>query len=600
MAEVQEEKLEFYEPSVSKDRAKLNKNREVDKVTAEMSTLHVLPKPPGLKITWDQMMEYIKLLTPEMWQHFLIYVYRTRPKIRRQLANPHAPNYIDLIAEPFDLEWFIKRHGGGRYTFEALDTEKKIIIPKDTDNYKDQGLKRNFSQRVFECSHLIDDATYPPILDLREIEFEARENTSYITWLRNKGLINDKNQPVEQNMPNVNGSFTPKDMLDVMSFVNNMNKDQQERVSKKVSEGDSIGSAVGQILIEQMKQNDPNKQVAGMATLASSMKDIITSGKSDTGMTQLFEHILVMQAEQHKMDSEQRNEQRKIDAEQRNEQRKIDAEQRKHDMEMLRMMLDVKNPPQEDSFTKFQQVFAFTRDILSEVGRNGGGGRRSGWDIALDAGREIGLPVIQHVGNIIQQSMAMKNGQANPGASVQGAPAAFDPYRNPQATQAYANQLRAQQTPPQSPPQTPLPTGGPSTPTTPPSPPQQQLNSQPDLAQMFQLYGGLALKALNDNTPGDVFADNIIALMGVQTHAYVANFGEETMVNVMKGIQEFQVFGENRIKRFVYEFIHYEELGNEEDDDNEGEAKEADNTRPAPTPRNASSAFYAPAPAVPK
>jgi hypothetical protein len=60
-----------------------------------------------------------------------------------------------------------------------------------------------------------------------------------------------------------------------------------------------------------------------------------------------------------------------------------------------------------------------------------GTSQRNGWDAALDAARDVALPVVQTVGNIIVQSMALRQGQPVPGTSATPpAPTAWDPYRN--------------------------------------------------------------------------------------------------------------------------------------------------------------------------
>ena len=168
--------VEAVEPELKKgeEKPRFVRNREIDKTTVEQAKQHTLPEPPGKILSWDQMHAYLSLLTPEMWAHVLIYVYRVRPKIRRQLVNVHAPSYIECIGEPFTFDWFVSRHGGGRYVFDVLDTDKK---PKDPD--KPTNL---FAGKLFQCTYSIDDAKYEPILDYRELELEARENTSYIIW----------------------------------------------------------------------------------------------------------------------------------------------------------------------------------------------------------------------------------------------------------------------------------------------------------------------------------------------------------------------------------------------------------------------------------
>ena len=168
--------------------------------------------------------------------------------------------------------------------------------------------------------------------------------------------------------------------------------------------------------------------------------------------------------------------------------------------------------------------------------------------------------------------MALRRGQPPvaapaPGAA-QSAPVSFDPYRDPAAAAAYASTIRNQAPPPGPPPQAPAqpatPAGAAAAP--PPGAP------NPQAVEIFQQYGGLVLSALNNGTPGWQFADNVAGLLGNATHAMIANHGEDALVATMFSIPEFQVFGEQRLRTFVYEFIHFEEFG----DDGEDEGIEPD------------------------
>jgi hypothetical protein len=81
------------------------------------------------------------------------------------------------------------------------------------------------------------------------------------------------------------------------------------------------------------------------------------------------------------------------------------------------------------------------------------------------------------------------------------------------------------------------------------------------LIALFQSYGALVLTALNNGTPGYEFADNVIALFGTGTHAAIANYGQNALVNTMMSIPEFQIFGQARIAQFAREFINFQEFG---------------------------------------
>jgi hypothetical protein len=71
---------------------------------------------------------------------------------------------------------------------------------------------------------------------------------------------------------------------------------------------------------------------------------------------------------------------------------------------------------------------------------------------------------------------------------------------------------------------------------------------------------------------GHYFANHVAELVGVGTHAMIANHGEDVLAANMMAVPELAVFGESRLHKFAYEFVHYEELlQNEEEDEDEPE-----------------------------
>jgi hypothetical protein len=512
-------------------KPKLIRNRDVDKAARVLAEDHALPEPPGNKLSWTQMFEYLSLLTPEMWSHLSIYVYRLRPKIRRQLKDPNSPNYIDCYGEPFTEAYFIGRHGGGKFMLQAVDSEKK----KTKDGH---------GQEVFQCFHEIDDVKHEPILDYSELEMTAKENQSYITWLVNKGILDSKGNIVQdRNTPAaaVNGSMSAKDILEILKYVSTMNAEQQNQLKSRLApEHDAISKSVGDILLEKMRQDDPAKQVQIWSGLVGGLKEIIGTSKSDTGISQVYDKLITMQ------------------------QTNTNTV-----MSLIERVLQNQNQTQQrTALDDFDKVFA----LLDRARQWGGsGGRRTGWDIGYDIARDIGLPIVQTFSSTLTNIMALRRGGATPAGAVPGAPtvpAAFDPYREPAAAAAYAKTQQAATTPtptqPPAPPPPPPPApppGGAEPAATPPS----AAGTSPELLQIFQQYGNLVFQALNNGTPGYAFADYISGLLGTTTHAMLANHGEDTLVSTMLGIQEFQLFGETRIRSFVHEFIHFEEFQEEDE-----------------------------------
>lgn len=517
---------DFSSNSKRPEKPRIIRNREVDKAARALAEEHALPEAPGKILSWTQMFEYLALLTPDMWSHLTIYVYRLKPKIRRQLKDPNAPNYIDCFGEPFTPEYFIGRNGGGKFMFQAVDSDKK---------------NKESGRELFQCFHTIDDVKYPPILDYSELELEAKENQSYITWLRNKGILDSKGNIVaEQNSSQANptnGLAATKDVLEILKYVSQMNADQQNQLKARLApEEDSIGKGVGQLLLEKMKQDDPTKQAEVWAKLVGSLKDIIGTSKSDNGISGIYDKLIEMQGEHNKTV-----------------------------MSLLDRVFQMQQKPPEPPRTAlddFDKIFA----LLDKArGWGGGGAKRNGWDIGYDIAKDIGLPFLQTFSQTLTGIMTLRRGQVTaPGApGTPTMPASIDPYRDSAATAAYASTLR-NQTPPTSPAQTaPTPSADapPTTPTAHPAAPATTTGA----SEIFEQYGGLVLNAINNGTPGYAFADYVVGLMGQATHAMIANHSEDTLVTTMMTIPEFQIFGEPRIRQFVHQFIHFEEFQDDEE-----------------------------------
>ena len=531
-----EEKKPETRPSEEGQKPKIIRNREVDKAAKSLADDYVLPIPPGKTLTYEQMQEYLALLTPSMWNHISCYLYRLKPKIRRQLRDPNAPNYIDVLGEPFTLDHLTTRHGGGKYQIQAVDTDGK----KETN-------------LLFKSYFEINDAIHPPILVFEELDIDAKENRSYVEWLKIKNILgpDGKVKAPDTAPPSASTNLSAKEVLDILNFAHKMSADQQSAFRAQFAPGDSLGKSVGDILLEKMRQDDPGKDWDRMMTFMEKLH------KPDNSMGP------VIQLLQSQITNAQ--------------------EQRKTDMEMFKFMMESqrKESSPRSQFGEFREVISFAREILNV----GGNGRRTGWDTGLEIARDVVLPGLTTLGNTIANIMALRSGAPPvPGAAPAGprpSPVAFDPYRNPNAARQWAAQ-QPPQAPPQQPPQPqpqPQPAPGPA-----PAPPATDAEAQ--LMPQLMQFGGLIVNHLNAGTPGYDFADYATGLLGTGVHAQITAFGEDVLVSTMMKIPELAIFGEGRIKQFVHEFINYEEYmaGGHEEESDEEEQEPAPKFYKPPTP----------------
>lgn len=233
-----------------------------------------LPKPPGKGCTFRELTQWLGILTPEMEQRIMIYVYRHRPIIIRQKVDPSAPNNIDVISDglkTLDEKYFIDRHGGGIYGLTVVDSDRGKVT----------------GTGFFEVKLEIPMAQYPPKLDLREVDWAEDKNKGYKSWARAMKLIDENDTPMtevikqqQQQNPSNDTASTLKLMLD---FADRMSERDRAAFKSKLSEGEGLGKAVGELMLENMKQNDPNKQVTTLASLMQSMKP-----SGDTGIAAII------------------------------------------------------------------------------------------------------------------------------------------------------------------------------------------------------------------------------------------------------------------------------------------------------------------------
>ena len=60
---------------------------------------------------------------------------------------------------------------------------------------------------------------------------------------------------------------------------------------------------------------------------------------------------------------------------------------------------------------------------------------------------------------------------------------------------------------------------------------------------------------------------HVAARFGTAAQAMVASHGEESLNQTMLSVPELAIFGETRLRKFAHEFVHYEELLDEIEED---------------------------------
>lgn len=519
-----------------------------DLVAEEMKKARKLPTIPSRELLFKDYVEWSKLLTKDHWEHILTYVYRTYPIIIRQQSSKDNPSYIDKVAGKLTREDIVGRYGGGKYDLYLNDT--------------DQTKNPQLIVRVDIPLHEAD-----PILNYTELDLGRKENGAYVTSLIQKGLIDESgkimtpeskaNQATEANANAMMGM-----VREFMGIIKTLNQEQTANLRKQLG-GDNeggLGKSIGDILLEQMKQQDPNKQLQTFTTLLNAVKP--NESKAADNQVSLIKELFEAQ--------KQANAQM--------------FEFFKMQMEMMKGSQTSSNDKSSDTtdeLDKLSRLLAFAREIR---GGGGHGAERSGWDVAVDVAREVASPLLTALGNLfamkmqnpMQAPMQMGN-QPNPSNQVNlnvkqlpvgGVGVVSNPSNLPNSVNS-SNQVNQ-----------PNPSNQPNL-----------VGSEitPEIQQLIPLihqYGNLIITNGLQAKKGYEFAEDLIAMMGNAPYLMVAKYGEDTLIQAMKAVPEFWntvdvAFGEHYVKQWVSDFIHYEEriaeLEEQEEIDSSGSSREEDN-----------------------
>ncbi len=477
---------------------------EISKKAEQLIAKRELPKPPGKTVTFSEMQDWLSLLTIEMWDRVIVYLYRDLPVIIRQLSSSENPKYIDVYHEPFTEEQVIETHGGGKYSLWVNDTD----VPKGKNG------------NLFRAKLTVSMSQYQPKLIYEELDINCKDNMGYLQWLKAKGILDERGKVMDISKAQSGGSNSG-DMValfkEFSTFFTKLSADQQNNVKKQlVGEEGGLGKAIGDILLEKMKQEDPNKMINTLVALMNAVKPQ-ANGSSNSSEISMMERVIQMQSD--------------------------------HNKAMIELMRERNSGKEEkeDTFSALDKML----DVMEKLGfsRRGGGSNKSGWEIGLELAREVAGPVFNMVSNIIAAKAS-----GNPGVK-------------PIITQVANNGLQGMGVDDNN---------------------NMQQSEQPkvagalpmaELMPYLQQAAPIILMQLNQGKQGWEFADSLVGMYGAGIHAKISSYGVDGIISVMKSMPEFwnpvsTTFGEAHMQKWVNDFIHYEEVIAELEDDSEGEEKE--------------------------
>jgi hypothetical protein len=478
---------------------------EIDAQAEELRAKRELPKKPGDRVQFRELVEWLALLTEDQLARLNIYVYRFDPVIIRQVVDPEADNNIDVLydvrADTVTEQYFIDRHGGGKYS----------LVIKDMDKPKTQ--KGGF----FEARLYIPMTLYPPKLDLREVDWYNAHNKGFRSWAKSQGLIGDDNVPTVEKKEGAtqqnNSDAMVQAMKLAMDFASKMDEKQQAQLKRQLGAEDTLGKSIGDILLEKMKQDDPNKQVATLTTLITAMKGMQPDvSKSDSNLVPL----LTMITEGNKQFFTAM------------------MENSKNQMTMMMELFKSTTSAKSDGTMQSDEDRLIKLLEIAKMMKGGPAPERSTAEVIVDAVTPLLNPVLNIVSNIMMMQAASKGIKPVDVTAPQQAVA-------PQPTTAATTEQPVAQL------------GNPT-----------MIVEQKK--QALKQFAPLITKALADGKPGYDFASDIMNMFpqGAEIVQFIVRDGVDSLLAVAKSVPEFwnvvePLYTEVDLKTWISEFVNYKE-----------------------------------------
>jgi hypothetical protein len=526
---------------------------EVDRKAEEIREIRKLPKPPGKTISLEEGLEWFKLITKqEQWNHISIYLYRVFPVIIRQFADPEAQNYIDvpheeafLGADGF-LGYMKRTHGGGRYKLMATDLDDKVARPIGA---KGGAGSKPITEIKFEIP-ITDEMM--PIVNYKELDTNDRKNYGYIQMLRNKGIINEKGERMADVQVNGNAAEVAGVMASqsdkAIQAVRDMSKENQALVREVLTAGkkDTGDKGVVELLLEKLKQDDPNKQITTMVALITALKDKPAPVEKHDGTTEILKMIIQMQQDNQKFQMET----------------------------MVKITEAINKKPESDSI--LDKIIAYREILPGLFGSNNPSEPKTTTEVIVEKLSDIALPAIGLFSQMIQARTGATpiiptNGQqAQETVRMMTGPRAV----GPQLVQPSPVQQTITQGPVSN-----EPINNATAPVHSPAAVVQPQQQEVDIiTRLLTTYGGLLITSIKSGATGEDLATQCITLqpmLGMDVYTMLCSKGKDELLNKMKSIPQFWnqtglIFGDEHMNTLVEDFINGPIDDNEDDGKGEG------------------------------
>jgi hypothetical protein len=337
---------------------------------------------------------------------------------------------------------------------------------------------------------------FDPVIDLEELDINHRENQTFVNKLKAKGTLTSDGR-INKNP----SAETRKDDIMSSSIVNRL-LDAALEPKRNLPPSPSADSGIANLVLEMMKQNNPNNQLATLLAVVEKLKPQAPAEKPDTAL----EYLKLMEMQRANYES------------------KISALNDKL-MEILSRPAPV--PEKSNIAEEIDKI----KSMAEALGMGSGGGKTSWVDRLIET---VG-PAIPGVVDIISKRL---NANPNPTQGNPGYP------RMPNDIETPMGALPA-----------------PSDPTKP-----VEENNMAFLDMVIATAGNDFLNAIANGVPGYDAADSIINLKGKPTYMMIIKDGEKGIIEAIQRNPQFvqqlsRITTEAKLNQWIHEFVHAEEYG---------------------------------------
>lgn len=475
--------------------AEVQPQKKINDDAQKLKSALTLPDPPANRCKWEQAKAYFDLLTPDQWEQVQTYIYRTKPIITKP-----RPFYIDIISGRLDYDNILALHGGGEYRLDVQDHGR--------------------SKKILEVTLSIP-MSIAPKLDLAELDFNEPKNRGFITQQIAEGKITRDGTPVQPNTPAAGTLTVPEAMMkqsqEFMQLFMRMNETQRQQLIEASKNKDELGGTVGQILIEKMKQDNPN----GMMPMV--LEFMKTQKNSTSEITPLVALITGMMNQMVTM---------------QNENTKV----------LIEIMKINKDKPElEEGKSPFDNLKQLLE--LAKMVKGGGNVEKSTLETIIDGISTVAPPLLQTIGQYL--NFASVSRQSAPGDIMQppgNIPQSVSQLPPPDIMQPPGN---ISQLPP------------PNIVQMPSKQELQQISPIQSVAQTFAAQGKLIYTHMENS--GALFAQDIINLYGKPIWQMITKFDDATILAGAKTVPEFwnqvlAVYSEEYFVKWIADFRDYEKV----------------------------------------